>query len=271
MQFPKHLPWPEQRRLLMRARAGDVEARNRLIETNLGLVGQVLDRYFPVGVRGKLEYEDLIQEGVFGLAKAIDRFDMTQGYMLSTYAHLWIRQAIGRAIEREGRTIRLPAHAHNNALRVRRVETAVKVREGREPTLEELAEQSKLSVSEVKQALELEVLTKPSSLDWEGVSAAGEEISGMHELIPDQSESALDGLVRDAEQDMLRQAMSVLPERHRLVLELRYGLGAEVGPYTLKETGNKLGLTRERVRQIQVKALAVVEGELHKLRRRDLL
>jgi RNA polymerase primary sigma factor len=237
-----------------RARAGDAQARACLIERNLRLVVSVAKRY-----RGRgLPFEDLIQEGNIGLMKAAQRFDPELGNRFSTYATWWIRQAIGRAIEDKGRAIRLPMHTGEKARKAARTRNELSAQLGREPTDEEVAERLGWTAREVLAAIGL--LADVASLDRPVSSEDG--APGLGEFIEDQRASEVpEAVIQDMENALLWKSLEEMSDRERHVLVRRYGLD-EREPATLAELGAELGITRERVRQLQHSAEWRLRGRL---------
>ena len=238
----------EERNLLAKMAAGDNKARKRLVESNLRLVVNIAKRYYRSNC--SLTLLDLIQEGNIGLEKAIDRFDLTRKTKISTYATWWIRQSVTRAWADQARTVRLPVHVHEDIEKMYRCYSRLVTKLNREPTDEEIALEMDDSVSYV---LYLQTLTRDaSSLD----SPVGEEEdSCVGDFVAD---TRMDDPVRSAEQAMLailiREVLQDIPFRERFVIERRFGL-YDGRCYTLEEIGEELGVTRERVRQIEGKAL----------------
>jgi RNA polymerase primary sigma factor len=229
--------------LSRRVRSGDKRARQKLIEKNLRLVVSVAKKYRGYG----LPFEDLIQEGNIGLMKAVEKFDPEMGFRFSTYATWWIKQAIGRAINDKGRAIRLPVHAGEKARKVVRTRNELSARLGREPTDEEVAERLGRTDVQVNAAIELlsdaASLNRPVSTE-EGASEIGE-------FLEDENTSRVaEEVAEQAEAALLFEEISRLPERERHVLIRRYGLD-RCEPATLRELSAELGVTRERVRQLQ--------------------
>src|SRR5579884_413811 len=229
----------EERELARRKDAGDEEAKRRLIESNLRLVMSITRNY----TKADVPLLDLIQEGNLGLIRAVERFDYRMGFRLSTYATWWIRQAITRALADQGRTIRLPVHV---ADQVRRV-LAQKL--SRDPSPEEIAAESGFALERVNELLEL--MADPLSLEM----PIGDGDSVYADVIEDhRSESPDAAHAHNARAAELAKALESLDPRMRQVVERRFGLDGEK-PQTLEELGAELGVTRERVRQLELRAL----------------
>lgn len=236
---------PEERELARRKDEGDADARSRLIEGNLRLVMSIARRFTTAGV----PLLDLIQEGNLGLIRAVEKFDYRLGYKLSTYATWWIRQSITRAVGDQGRLIRLPAHVADHVRRVMRTRRELAQKLNREPTIAELAEAADLSERRVRDLLAL--VEEPVSLETpvgESESVYADTIVDEHADEP-EAVAAVD--MRSAE---LEHALAHLDARMRLVLAKRFGLDG-TAPQTLEEVGATLGITRERVRQLEARAL----------------
>ena len=235
----------EERELARRKDEGDEAAKSRLIECNLRLVMSITRNYTKAGV----PLLDLIQEGNLGLIRAVEKFDWTMGYKLSTYATWWIRQAITRALADQGRTIRLPVHVEEQVRKVMRARRVLAQKLNREPDTEEIAKEAGLTPERVNELLDL--VEDPVSLETpvgDGESLYGDLIEDTKLDRPDVTTS--DNL-RAVE---LADALKVLNPRMRLVLARRFGLDGE-HPQTLEEVGASLGITRERVRQLESRAL----------------
>ena len=222
------------------------EAKNELITRNLRLVVNVAKNYIGRG----LSLLDLIQEGNIGLMKAIDKFDYKMGFKFSTYATWWIRQAVSRAVADQGRTIRVPVHMGDQLNRMRRVQLKLLQELGRDPKIEELAEGMETTPEKVENLLEIS--RRPVSLetpiDDDGDSTFGDFVEDTNSLAP--AEEVTTHLL----QEQLQQALDKLPPREAQILRLRYGL-ADGRVYTLEEVGQTIGVTRERVRQLEAQAL----------------
>ncbi|HEX5173902.1 MAG TPA: sigma-70 family RNA polymerase sigma factor [Gaiellaceae bacterium] len=235
----------EERELARRKDEGDEEAKKRLIESNLRLVMAITRNY----TKANVPLLDLIQEGNLGLIRAVEKFDYKLGYKLSTYATWWIRQAITRALADQGRTIRLPVHVADQVRRLLRARRQLAQKLNREPVLAELAKETQLTEERVRELLEL--VENPVSLETpvgDGESLYGDLIEDVHALAPHE-QSAEQARARE-----LAGALESLNPRMRRVLSLRFGLDGEV-PQTLEEVGAQLGITRERVRQLETRAL----------------
>jgi RNA polymerase primary sigma factor len=231
--------------LSRRARTGDKRARQRLIEKNLRLVVSVATRYRDTG----LPFEDLIQEGNIGLMKAVEKFDPDRGFRFSTYATWWIRQAVQRAVVDKGRTVRIPVHMSEKVRKTSRAKNELSKEHGREPAVEEVARHLGWEVEEVREALR--ATTNVTSLSRlvgpNGDTELGELV--LDERVPDTPEA----VIREMEAIGLQTAVELLPERKRHVLVRRYGLDGRKRA-TLEELARELGISRERVRQVQIEA-----------------
>jgi RNA polymerase primary sigma factor len=235
----------EERELARRKDEGDEEAKRRLIESNLRLVMSITRNYTKAGV----PLLDLIQEGNLGLIRAVEKFDYKLGFKLSTYATWWIRQAVTRALADQGRTIRLPVHVADQVKKLLRARRTLTQKLNRDPTEVELAKESGFSAERVKELLEL--VEDPISIHipvGDGESSYGDLIEDTKSDPPDAA-TALK--LRSAE---LKRAMLGLSPRARSVLMRRFGLDGNP-PQTLEQVGESLGITRERVRQLEARAL----------------
>ncbi|MGH3088608.1 MAG: sigma-70 family RNA polymerase sigma factor [Rubrobacteraceae bacterium] len=232
----------EEVELGRRVVAGDGEARRRMVEGNLRLVVAVAKRYRGMG----LPFEDLIQEGNLGLMRAVDGFDPEMGHRFATYATWWIRQSIGRALSDKSRVIRVPAYVSEKLWKVSRTRTELSSELGEEPTEEQVARRLGWEPEEVRRVLE--AFPDVVSLD---LPLSPEDGASVEDLIKDESSSdPSDSAISRVESFRLRRDLNKLPDRARRVIVGRYGLnGGE--PATLAQLGRELGLTRERVRQLQ--------------------
>ena len=235
----------EERELARRKDAGDEAAKRRLIECNLRLVMSITRNYTKAGV----PLLDLIQEGNLGLIRAVEKFDWKLGYKLSTYATWWIRQSVARALADQGRTIRLPVHVAEQARKVLRARRVLTQKLNRDPSVEEIAKESGFTVERVRELFDL--VEDPVSLETpvgDGESLYGDLIEDTNS---DQPDAATAKHLRSTE---LAEALLRLNPRMRRVLAMRFGLDGDT-PKTLEEVGVDLGITRERVRQLESRAL----------------
>jgi RNA polymerase primary sigma factor len=246
----------EERELARRKDEGDEWAKRRLVECNLRLVMSITRNYVNSGV----PLLDLIQEGNLGLMRAVEKFDYRLGYKLSTYATWWIRQSVTRAIADQGRTIRLPVHVVDQVRKLMRARRTLTQRLNRDPLPEELAVESGFELKRVHGLLDL--VEDPVSLE----TPVGDGDSMYADMIEDENSELPDDVLAELlRRDELRAALSDLNERMRLVLELRFGLNGEL-PRTLEEVGVELGVTRERVRQLESRALRELHAAAPELR-----
>ncbi|CAA9450597.1 MAG: RNA polymerase sigma factor RpoD [uncultured Rubrobacteraceae bacterium] len=239
----------EERDLSGRAREGDGEARRRLIESNLRLVISIAKKYRGRGV----SFEDLIQEGNAGLIKAVERFDPSLGNRFSTYATWWIRQAVTRAVADYARTVRLPAHVVDSLFRLRRAENELSIELGRDVTEEELIARLGIKPEEARRLREV---SQPIASINARVGA--EEGAEVGDLLPDErSEDDYASVEVGQWEGTLQEAVMSLPEREARILKMRHGLdGSKTS--TLREVSEALGISQERARQVEIKALRTI-------------
>ena len=252
----------EEIELAMRIMNGDEYAKKRLSEANLRLVVSIAKRYVGRG----MQFLDLIQEGNLGLIKAVEKFDYTKGFKFSTYATWWIRQAITRAIADQARTIRIPVHMVETINKVKKVSSQLLHKNGHEPVAEEIANELDMPVDKVREIMR--VAQEPVSLE---TPIGEEEDSHLGDFIPDDEAPApADAASHTLLKEQLGEVLSTLTTREEKVLRLRFGL-EDGRPRTLEEVGKEFDVTRERIRQIEAKALRKLRHPSRSKKLKDFL
>ena len=240
------LTFEEEQELGAKIAQGDTAAKERLIESNLRLVVSVAKKYIS---RTKISFLDLIQEGNLGLINAVDKFDYTKGYKFSTYAHWWIRQSISKAVSEQSRTIRVPMHIIEGLSKLNTASRKLFQELKREPTVAELAVATGF---EEKKVRELQgVVKEPVSLDS---TVNDDDDTTVGDLVADEAADPIENIYKEEVNKIIETVLSTLDEREAEVIKLRYGLD-NGSPLTLEDVGKRFQLTKERIRQIEAKAL----------------
>ena len=253
----KRLTLEEERNLIVKAQAGDIEARNRFVEANLRLVLKIANRYRDCG----LAYLDLVSEGNLGLMRAIETYDINLGYKFSTYAYGWIRQAISRGLNNTGKTIRIPVHFLENMNKLSRTRMKLVNKLGYEPSIEEVSKESGLTLQQIKDIDQIKYNQEILSLEK---PINDEEDNQLGDIVPAQFNLEDEIVKMDTAERIRNLVDQCLTERERTIIAKRFGLDDNIN-HTLGEIGEEFHITRERVRQIEATALRKLRKKLRSI------